>query len=57
MLGEGFINLTSVSTMQALISPCHKYFMPDLEKARNINIPAKILLHWLQNVCKFRSPT
>ena len=31
-------------TLQALITPCHKYWMPNLEKTTKISIPAKILL-------------
>ena len=42
--------LISTSTLQTLISPCHKYWMHDLEKTRNINIPTKILLHRPQNL-------
>ena len=32
-------SLIGTSTLELLISPCHKYWMSDLEKTRNINIP------------------
>ena len=36
--------LIGTSTLKILNYNCHKYWMPDLEKNRNINIATKILL-------------
>ena len=42
--------LITIST-STLISPCHKYWISDLEKTRNINVPTEISLHQLRNFC------
>ena len=34
--------LIGTSTSRTLISPCERYWMPDLEKTGNVNIPTKI---------------
>ena len=34
--------LTCTSTLETLVSPWHRYWMPDLEKTGNINITTKV---------------